>query len=108
MTEETFDIELEGLTLEQVALMVMGVGSVGVRMAQASGTKQPLLAADDLLKKAAKSNPDAIRGMFLDEEVSDHIHAYGQFDDEMMDLLDLEVHDGKVIDTRGMEDIDVE
>lgn len=103
---DTHDISIPDVTSEEAAIIVVGVSYVMMQAAD-HRSKERVVQAGELQVKILEENPDVYRHAFLDGDVGDHIHVEA-LPDDVLDLLGLELIDGKLYDADRMTDIDVE
>lgn len=86
------DLELTGLDQEHVEAVIGGISTFQMQ-ALSAGAIPKVAAAGDALSRLAEENPEEVRETFLQNREAFRV---AQMPDEMLDVLDLELRDGKL------------
>lgn len=86
------DLELTGLEDEHVEAVIGGISTYQMKAIQA-GAIPKVAAAGNILSRLAEENPEAVRETFLQNRDAFRV---AQMPDEMLELLDLQVRDGRL------------
>lgn len=113
MTDETYDIELPDVSLEEYAMLSTGLSLLQMQIAQAEQMGQPVRVSvddlEDLITRLLMQNREASRVLVLEAQQVE-VPANVQVPEDVLDELGLKLVGGEIVDAEAgdWKDIDVE
>lgn len=104
--DDTYDIELTDASLEDYAAILGGLGVLTGQLVQI-GEQERAIEVNAVMKRLVRENPEATRTVLLDMPEEVNIPPDG-ISEETLDLLDLEIRAGRLVEAGSFKDIDVE